>query len=63
MLWKQDLEVELLSYNSNIIDVKVTREEGGMALRFSRFYGYPNVVDRERSWQYLKGLHQENGMC
>ena len=63
MLWKQDLEVDLLSYNSNLIDVKVTTAEGGMDLRFSGFYGFLNVAERDRSWQLLKDLHGENDMC
>ena len=43
--------------------MKVTREEGSMSFRFTGFYGFPNAIDKERSWQLLKGLYREDGMC
>ena len=52
LLWKDDLEVEVISYNNNLVDILVSTVSGGQNFRFSGFYGFPNVADRERSCSF-----------
>ena len=55
------MDVELLSYSSNLIDVKVSRDDGSRSFRFTGVYGNPNVLEKDRSWQILKNLLREEG--
>lgn len=41
LLWNEELEIELLSYSQNHIDVKVKDIAEDKSWRFTRFYGNP----------------------
>lgn len=50
MLWKKGVEVDLLSYSSNHIDVKVQSSSNSLSWRCAGFYGLADQSLRDQSW-------------
>ena len=60
LLWKDDTQVTLSSYNDRMIDVKMNERDDRPSWWFTGFYGHPFVADRSVSWQLLKSLHEND---
>ena len=55
MLWKTDVNVELVNFTANHILVKVKEDDGFMWF-LSGFYGWPDQVQHAKSWALLNHL-------
>ena len=61
LLWKSDIEVEVVSSSVNHIDVTINKNSEA-AWRFTGFYGEPETHMRHESWDLLKNLHRQSSM-
>ncbi|CAM8939724.1 unnamed protein product [Rhodiola kirilowii] len=59
MLWEDDLDVSLLSYSKNHIDVVVRSQK---EFRLTLFYGEPAVSNRVNGWALLRRLNEVRGL-
>ncbi|TXG60811.1 hypothetical protein EZV62_012174 [Acer yangbiense] len=57
LLWKDSLDVSILSFSSGHIDARIQSEDG-YPWRFSGFYGDPNPKKRVNSWTLLRRLRE-----
>lgn len=55
MLWKESLDVQVMSYARNFINLEVN-EEGIGRWRLTGFYGFPDNSRRRDSWDLLRSL-------
>ncbi|KAK1372464.1 hypothetical protein POM88_028657 [Heracleum sosnowskyi] len=55
-LWRNQHEVELLSYSTNHVDVLVD-SKGWNKYRLTGFYGEPDRAKRKDTWDLIKKLH------
>lgn len=53
MLWKKDIDIELMSMSIHHIDVAVKTGTGDVEWRLTGFYGWPEVTNRHFSWKLL----------
>nr|XP_023917061.1 uncharacterized protein LOC112028598 [Quercus suber] len=60
LLWKNSLQVDILSYSPGHIDAIVSEEQGLKKWRFTRFYGHPETRKRGESWTLLENLSSRN---
>lgn len=60
LLWRKDVEVGLLSYSRNHIDVEVRSPGDSMKWYFTGFYGFSEQNLRYRSWELLHLLETRN---
>lgn len=56
MLWRKDVQVELISFLQNHIDVAVQLEGNARRWRCTGFYGLPDQNLRHLSWSLLRHL-------
>ena len=56
LLWRNSLQVDILSYSPGHIDAVVSEEQGRQKWRFTGFYGQPETSKRGESWSLLEGL-------
>lgn len=61
LLWNQEVDVKLESYNKSHIDVTVTLSPV-VQWRFTGFYGEPNKDFRFQSWNLLKHLKSRSNL-
>jgi hypothetical protein len=61
LLWSNEVEVKLESYNKLHIDVTVTLSPE-VQWRFTGFYGESNRHLRFRSWNLMKHLHSRSNL-
>ena len=54
LLWMNEIEAEILSFSNNHID--------GSFWRFTGFYGSPEVIHRDQSWDLRRMLNDTNNM-
>lgn len=57
LLWLNDINLQIESYSSNHIDATIDGDNG--KLRFTCFYGFPEIGKRPLSWQLLRTLHSQ----
>lgn len=55
ILWKTDVDIELVNFTANHILVKV-KEEDGFMWYLSGSYGWPDQAQRAKSWALLNHL-------
>ena len=60
LLWKNSLQVDILSYSPGHIDAIVSEEQGLKKWRFTGFYGHPKTRKRGESWTLLKNLSRRS---
>ena len=53
LLWKGDIDVHLLTFNTNLFDCYI-KCENGSSLHFSAFYGAPELQNRVNTWKLLE---------
>nr|XP_011463540.1 PREDICTED: uncharacterized protein LOC105351282 [Fragaria vesca subsp. vesca] len=53
LLWKEDVEVSLLSFSKNHIDVWVGGVNSASRWRFTGLYGFSKAEDRHKTWALL----------
>ena len=56
LLWKNSLQVDILSYSPGHIDAIVSEEQGMKKWLFIGFYGHPETRKRSESWTLLEDL-------
>ena len=57
MLWKENINLEIMGYAVNFIDAIVTEADLGLKWRITGFYGHPKAHKRKESWDQLKALN------
>lgn len=62
LLWNVEVEIDLISYSLNHIDVKVQDVTEEKLWRFISFYGYPNETKKDLSWNLLTVLKHQNDL-
>ena len=50
MLWKENINMEIMGYAVNFIDAIVTEADLGLKWRIIGFYGHPKAHKRKESW-------------
>lgn len=55
LLWKSDLIMEIINFIANHDLAKVTKEYG-FIWYLTRFYGWPDAQQKEKSWKLLTHL-------
>ena len=53
MLWKREVQLEIMGYSRNHIDAIVTEQVSGYRWRITGFYGHPETHKRKESWDVL----------
>uniref|UniRef100_A0A803NTY0 Endonuclease/exonuclease/phosphatase domain-containing protein n=1 Tax=Cannabis sativa TaxID=3483 RepID=A0A803NTY0_CANSA len=61
MLWRFTEEVQVLGYGVNYIDVSVNSSDNGR-WRLTGLYGEPNRSFRQRTWDLIRNLKEEQGL-
>lgn len=56
MLWKKDINLDIVGYFDNYIDTIVTESPSGFKWRITGFYGHPKTHLRNDSWELLATL-------
>lgn len=56
MLWKSDLNVDLMSLSLNHIDIRVNDEVENLEWRYTEFYGNPEEANKSLSWDLMDTL-------
>ena len=56
LLWRNSLQVDVMSYSPGHIDAVVSEEQGRKKWRFTGFYGQPETSKRGESWSLLEDL-------
>ena len=56
ILWNEEVEVDIQSYNLNFIDCRMKEDEGSENWRFTLFYGDPIFANRCNTWDLLRSL-------
>ncbi|KAL8512591.1 hypothetical protein ACS0TY_018908 [Phlomoides rotata] len=54
MLWNEEMDVTLTSFSNNHISVKVTLDNGRGEWFLSGIYGWPEKVNRGKTWELMK---------
>ncbi|KAA3460798.1 Exo_endo_phos domain-containing protein [Gossypium australe] len=54
--WKNEMDIRLMGYNENCIDVMVNNDGNRPEWRLTGFYGAPDVRDRADFWNLLRNL-------
>ena len=62
LLWKNSLQVDILSYSSGHIDAIVSEEQRLKKWRFTGFYGHPETSKRGESWSLLEDLSRQSNL-
>ncbi|XP_030946004.1 uncharacterized protein LOC115970518 [Quercus lobata] len=62
LLWKNSLQVDILTYSPRHIDAIVTEKQGMKKWRFTDFYGHPETGKRAKSWKLLENLSQRSDL-
>ena len=60
LLWRNSLQVDIMSYSPGHIDAIVSEEQGMKKWRFAGFYGHPETNKRGESWSLLKDLSRQS---
>ena len=55
LLWSDCIEVDLLTYSQEHIDVKI-KDRNTAVWRFTGFYGHPDQAQRKHYWTLLRRL-------
>ena len=53
MLWKREVQLEIMGYSRNHIDAIVTEQVSGYRWIITGFYGHPETHKRKESWDVL----------
>ena len=56
LLWRNSLQVDIVSYSPRHIDEIVSEEQGRKKWRFIGFYGHPETSKRRESLSFLEDL-------
>ncbi|XVE64032.1 hypothetical protein DITRI_Ditri07aG0068900 [Diplodiscus trichospermus] len=56
MMWKEELNLSLLSFSTNNIDMEIKDSEAGDKWRITGFYGAPKTARRVEAWRLLCNL-------
>ncbi|XP_019167807.1 PREDICTED: uncharacterized protein LOC109163512 [Ipomoea nil] len=56
LLWSKTVELKVVSYSSNYVDMEVRMDVGSPCWRFTGYYGYPERHRRKEAWQLLRSL-------
>ena len=56
LLWRNSLQVDIMSYSPRHIDAVVSEEQGRQKWRFTGFYGQPETSKKGESWSLLEDL-------
>ena len=59
MLWKREVQLEIMGYSRNHIDAIVTEQVSGYRWRITGFYGHPKTHKRNESWDELVALNRK----
>ena len=59
MLWKREVQLEIMGYSRNHIDAIVTEQVSGYRWRITSFYGHPKTHKRKESWDELVALNRK----
>lgn len=62
LLWRKDIDLNILSYSQHNIDSEVTFPGETSKWRFIGFYGVPEQHLRHRSWDLLRQLSSHNSL-
>ena len=59
MLWKKDINLEIIGYARNYIDAIVVESPSGFRWKIIGFYGHPKMHQRKESWEQLKAMNRK----
>ena len=59
MLWKENINLEIMGYAGNFIDAIVTEANSSLKWRITGFYGHQEAHKRKESWDQLKALNRK----
>ena len=59
MLWKREIDLEIMGYSRSFIDAIITKQESGFKWRITSFYGNPETHRRKESSEELKALSRK----
>ena len=59
LLWKENINLEIMGYVGNFINAIVTEADSGLKWRIIGFYGQPEAHKRKESWDQLKALNRK----
>ena len=59
LLWKREVDLEIMGYSRNHIDAIVTEQVSGFRWRITGFYGNPETHRRQDSWDELATLNRK----
>ena len=56
LIWKEEVKLDVINFTDHHILARVV-EEDGFAWMLTRFYGWPEVSQKHKSWALLNHLH------
>ena len=59
MLWKREVDLEIMGYSRNFIDAIIIEQGSGFKWRIIGFYGNPKAHRRKESWEELVALNRK----
>ena len=59
MLWKREVDLEIMGYSRSFIAAIITEQDSGFRWRITGFYGNPEAHRREESWEELAALNRK----
>lgn len=59
LLWSREIDLEIMSYTKNHIDVVIKETNSDFKWRFNGFYGHPETHKRCESWNLLAFLNSQ----
>lgn len=65
MLWKEEIDLEIVNFFHSHINSKIRTEGGGNYWFVTRFYGHPETSKRCFSWNFLDRINPSSnvGWC
>lgn len=58
MLWRKDINLEIMEYAGNFIDAIIVEFSLGIRWRITKVYGHPETHRRKEPWDQLKYLNR-----
>lgn len=62
LLWRKDVDISLMSFSHNHIDMVVVLPRETFKWRFTGFYGFPEQHLCSRPWDLLPLLHSQHSL-
>ena len=62
IMWKDEINLKILNFSRNHIDMRVDMEEEIQSWRLTRIYGEPEVNRRKDTWRLLRELAEQQDL-